>query len=100
MNRFFIYEEYGAKYEMMIKDVATAHETIPKWEMYQKGLEALALSLGSVNSAIDDSRKALTVSDLLVKVRAITKHLGHLQNFLANERKAHTENLQVPVALF
>jgi hypothetical protein len=70
MNRFFVYEEYGAKYELMIKDVASAYRTMPQWEVYQKGLEALASSLGSINSQLDStsSKKALTVGDLLVKV--------------------------------
>ncbi|KAI8960904.1 Dbl homology domain-containing protein, partial [Daldinia sp. FL1419] len=67
MNRFFIYEEYGAKYEMMIKDVASAHRTLPEWETYQKGLEALAASLGATNYHLDHSRKSLTIGDLLVK---------------------------------
>lgn len=68
MNRFFIYEEYGAKYEMMIKDVASAHRTLPEWETYQKGLEALAASLGATNYHLDHSKKSLTIGDLLVKV--------------------------------
>ncbi|KAM0329891.1 hypothetical protein ACHAQA_004056 [Verticillium albo-atrum] len=67
MNQFFIYEEYGAKYEMMIKDVASTHRKMPHWEDYQKGLEALASSLGPVNSRLDQSRKSLTIGDLLVK---------------------------------
>ncbi|KAI2468086.1 Dbl homology domain-containing protein [Annulohypoxylon bovei var. microspora] len=67
MNRFFVYEEYGAKYEMMIRDVASAHRTLPQWETYQKGLEALAASLGAVNYHLDNSRKSLTIGDLLVK---------------------------------
>ena len=68
MNRFFVYEEYGAKYEMMIKDVANAYRTIPQWETYQRGFESLASSLASVNSQNDNSKKALTIGDLLVKV--------------------------------
>ncbi|KAK3393022.1 hypothetical protein B0H63DRAFT_554469 [Podospora didyma] len=67
MNRFFIYEEYGAKYELMIKDVASAHRTMPRWQSYQKGLEVLAASLGSANSQIDQAKKSLTIGDLLVK---------------------------------
>ncbi|KAH8198715.1 hypothetical protein TruAng_007128 [Truncatella angustata] len=67
MHRFFVYEEYGAKYEMMIKDVAMTSRTMPQWETYQKGLEALAASLGSVNRQLDRSRKSLTIGDLLVK---------------------------------
>ncbi|OLN82036.1 Phosphatidylinositol 3,4,5-trisphosphate-dependent Rac exchanger 1 protein [Colletotrichum chlorophyti] len=65
MNRFFIYEEYGAKYEMMIKDVASAHRTMPQWDTYQRGIETLAASLGSANAHADQSRKSLTIGDLL-----------------------------------
>lgn len=67
MNRFFVYEEYGAKYEMMIKDIASAHRTMPQWEMYQKGLETLASSLGPSSHHGDKSKKSLTIGDLLVK---------------------------------
>ena len=74
MNRFFIYEEYGAKYEIMIKDVASAYRTIPQWEVYQKGLEALALSLASINSQSDNSKKSMTIGDLLVKVSCYPSH--------------------------
>lgn len=72
MYRFFVYEEYGAKYEMMIKDVASTHRAMPQWETYQKGLEALAASLGSANHHVDRSRKSLTIGDLLVKVQLQT----------------------------
>lgn len=68
MNRFFVYEEYGAKYEMMMKDVTTTYRTIPQWEVFQKGFEALASSVASINSQNDKSKKALTLGDLLVKV--------------------------------
>ncbi|OHE97807.1 RhoGEF domain-containing protein [Colletotrichum orchidophilum] len=75
MNRFFIYEEYGAKYEMMIKDVASAHRTMPQWETYQRGIETLASSLGSANSHADQSKKSLTIGDLLVKpIQRICKY--------------------------
>ena len=73
MNRFFIYEEYGAKYELMIKDVASAHKTMPKWQSYQKGLEVLASSLGSANNRDDHSKKSLTIGDLLVKVSGLSR---------------------------
>ncbi len=53
---------------MMIKDIASAQQTIPDWETYQKGLEALAMALGSVKCSEDGAKKALTINDLLVKV--------------------------------
>ncbi|KAH7035370.1 uncharacterized protein B0I36DRAFT_91699 [Microdochium trichocladiopsis] len=65
-HRFFVYEEYGAKYEMMIKDLASANQTIPGWESYQRGLEALAASIGSEQQNLDDFKKSLTIADLLV----------------------------------
>lgn len=70
MSRFFIYKEYGAKYELMIKDIASAHRTMPEWETYQKGLETLATTLGSTKSSGSKFKQSLTLGDLLVKVRA------------------------------
>ena len=67
MNRFFVYEEYGAKYELMMKDVSTTYRTMPQWETFQKGFEALASSVASISSQNVNSRKALAIGDLLVK---------------------------------
>lgn len=68
MHRFFVYEEYGAKYELMVKDLASTSRTMPNWDIYQKGLEALAESLTSMNSQDSRGKKGLTVGDLLIKV--------------------------------
>lgn len=69
VNRFFIYKEYGAKYEMMIKDIASAQRAMPALETHQKGLEILASSLGSEKSCTEyTQKKALAIGDLLVKV--------------------------------
>jgi hypothetical protein len=72
MNRFFIYKEYGAKYELMMKDIACANSSMPEWDSYQRGLEALASTLGSAKGTGESSKKSLTVSDLLVKVSRST----------------------------
>ncbi|CVK83039.1 uncharacterized protein FMAN_00653 [Fusarium mangiferae] len=73
MHRFFIYQEYGAKYEMMIKDATSALENLPEWELHQKGLEAFAFTMEPSPSS--DSRKALTIGDLLVKpIQRICKY--------------------------
>lgn len=68
INRFFVYEEYGAKYDFMVKDAASTYRTIPQWETFQKGLETLASSLASINLQESNPKKALTFGDLLVKV--------------------------------
>ncbi|KAL9575272.1 hypothetical protein ACKAV7_000634 [Fusarium commune] len=71
IHRFFMYKEYGAKYEMMIKDATSALETLPEWELHQKGLEAFAFTMESSPSS--DRRKALTIGDLLVKPQPIQR---------------------------
>lgn len=68
MHRFFAYEEYGAKYETMVKDLSSARGTIPQWDEYQKGLEAFAAAVSSANLSKDQPHRALVVGDLLVKV--------------------------------
>lgn len=67
MHQFFVYKEYGAKYEIMIKDATSALENLPEWEIHQKGLEAFAFTMESSPSG-GGSRKSLTIGDLLVKV--------------------------------
>ncbi len=69
MSRFFVYEEYGAKYDLMMKDVTVIQRMMPLWDRYQKGLEALASTIGPVGNYDDQSKRAGTVYDLLVKVR-------------------------------
>ncbi len=68
MFRFFVYEEYGAKYELMLRDLTSTSRTIPNWHAYERGVEALANSLTSTNTPGEVSRKGLTFEDLLIKV--------------------------------
>lgn len=68
MTRFFVYEEYGAKYESMLHDMAMTSKQIPTWHAYERGIEALAHSLISSNSYGRTNRKGLTFEDLLIKV--------------------------------
>ncbi|KAF7559681.1 hypothetical protein G7046_g4477 [Stylonectria norvegica] len=67
MNRFFIYKEYGAKYKMMLKDVASAYDAMPEWDINQRGLETLASALGPSKGKGHLSSKSRTIADLLVK---------------------------------
>ena len=77
MHRFFAYEEYGAKYEMMVRDIASARGTLPQWDEYQKGLEALAASISSANINSGQPHKSNAVGDLLVKVLHFGIHIKH-----------------------
>lgn len=68
MGSFFIYEEYGAKYESMMLEMTAASKAIPNWHIYERGIEALANSLFSTSSQAVQSRKGLAFEDLLIKV--------------------------------
>ncbi|KAK2593123.1 hypothetical protein QQS21_009172 [Conoideocrella luteorostrata] len=85
MGRFFIYKEYGAKYEMITQDTALIPEALPGWECNQKGLEALSVLLSSSNWRDHDTRRASTLKDLLVKpIQRICKYpllFGELLKF-------------------
>ena len=67
MRRFSAYEEYGAKYETMVKDAASTFKAMPLWQAYEKGIEALASSITSVNGRAAGDKKALALGDLLIK---------------------------------
>ncbi len=69
MMRFFVYEEYGAKYELMLRDLTSTSRSIPNWHAYERGIEALANSLASSSTQGEICRKGLTFEDLLIKVR-------------------------------
>ena len=63
-----MYEEYAAKYESMLRNMASFSKTMPNWAAYERGIEALVNSLVPQSSGIEDSRKCLTLEDLLIKV--------------------------------
>jgi hypothetical protein len=52
----------------MLKDVTATYRTMPQWLAFEKGLEALATALASLNTKNNIAKKALTTGDLLVKV--------------------------------
>ena len=68
MGRFFVYEEYGAKYESMLLEMTSTSKTIPNFQIYERGIEALAHSLASTSTRTSYSRKGMTFEDLLIKV--------------------------------
>ena len=64
-----MYEEYAAKYETMLQNMASVSRNMANWAAYERGIEALMNSLLPQSSGTEDSRKGLTLEDLLIKVR-------------------------------
>ena len=68
MKRFFAYEEYGAKYEALTRELNVSQKINPSWPAYEKGIEALSTAVAPMNHRDDTSKKGLTLADLLIKV--------------------------------
>jgi RhoGEF domain len=67
LSRFWVYEDYAAKYEILSQDLANSHKMVQQWPYYEAGIEALAHSTASLNQQVNDSRKGLTAKDLIIK---------------------------------
>lgn len=69
MKRFFTYEEYGAHWTTMSKDLTSTCKGLQGWQEYERGVEALSKVVSSENNRATSGRKALSFPDLLIKVR-------------------------------
>jgi RhoGEF domain len=65
MASFFAYEEYCANHEIIAHDLQKNLPTL--WSTYEAGMESLARSIVSLDHREPNSRRGLTVGDLLVK---------------------------------
>ncbi|KAL8735333.1 MAG: hypothetical protein Q9166_000878 [cf. Caloplaca sp. 2 TL-2023] len=75
LSRFFVYEEYGAKYEMMLRDMTSTCKSITNWHAFERSIEALANSLASSSGSEESARKGLAFEDLLIKpIQRICKY--------------------------
>lgn len=68
MKRFALYEEYGARCEMMQEDIDFTQKTSLAALDYDKAIETLSASVNPVKSREANRRKALGIKDLLIKV--------------------------------
>lgn len=72
MSQFFAYEEYGAKYDVMVRDLAATYKTLGADDAFEKGIEVLSRTLESINNRGEHGQKGVTFGDLVIKV-----HLFH-----------------------
>lgn len=76
MKRFFAYEEYGAHWTTMSQDLTTMCKGLHGWQDYERGVEALQNVITSQNNRETGHKKALSFSDLLIKVLGYSKNMG------------------------
>lgn len=70
MNRFFIYEEYAAQYDVICQEFSNACKVEQKWQSYERGIEVLSNTVRSLDRRTVTEKKSLTFPDLLIKVMA------------------------------
>lgn len=75
LARFFIYEEYGAQYELMLRNMTLTSKTISHWQAFERSIEALANSLSTSSGSEESAKKGLAFEDLLIKpIQRICKY--------------------------
>jgi hypothetical protein len=68
-----LYEEYSARCESMHDDIDfTQRSSFSVWD-YDRAIETLSASVNPVKSREANRKKALSIKDLLIKVRLTTK---------------------------
>ncbi|KAK6441148.1 hypothetical protein LTR95_002619 [Oleoguttula sp. CCFEE 5521] len=65
--RLAIYSDYGADYEMVVRDVEETERGIASWPDFDRAIEALSSTINPERSREANRKKALTIKDLLIK---------------------------------
>ena len=81
MNRFFIYEEYAAQYDVMCQEFSNACKVEQKWQSYERGVEVLSSTVRSLDRRMITEKKSLTFPDLLIKVISPLAFMIKKRNF-------------------
>lgn len=68
MSRFTAYEEYGANYELVLRDIDETQRNVSAWPDFDRAIEAISAHINPVKSRDANRKKAMTVKDLLIKV--------------------------------
>nr|POE79793.1 hypothetical protein CFP56_07859 [Quercus suber] len=67
MERFQAYEEFGARYDLVHRDIDEVQRTLTAWHDYDRAIEAISSTVNPVKSREANRKKALTIKDLLIK---------------------------------
>ena len=64
-----MYEEYGANYERVQRDIDDTQRGTSAWQDFDRAIEILSAHVNPTQSREANRKKAMTVKDLLIKVR-------------------------------
>lgn len=69
MEQFQVYADYGANYELVVRDIEETQQQIMTWPEFDRAIEILSATVNPVRTREENYKKALSVKDLLIKVR-------------------------------
>ncbi|KAK5171316.1 uncharacterized protein LTR77_004460 [Saxophila tyrrhenica] len=67
IERFAMYEDYGANYELVQRDIDETQRGMLSWPDFDRAIEVLSAHVNPVKSREANKKRALTVKDLLIK---------------------------------
>jgi len=76
MQQFQVYADYGANYELVVRDIEETQQQIAAWPDFDRAIEILSATVNPMRTREDNYRKALSVKDLLIKVSSIYSMQG------------------------
>ncbi|KAJ5087013.1 hypothetical protein NUU61_008320 [Penicillium alfredii] len=80
---FSLYEEFCSNYEILTQDMVLLRRSIPNWEVFDQGIEALSKSVASMDSRKQEENRSMSLNDLLIKpVQRLCKYPLLLQDML------------------
>lgn len=65
------YQDYCHNYQLLAEDVDLLRRSVPNWPVFNQGIEALSKSIVSLDGRSWKENKALSLNDLLIKVRKL-----------------------------
>lgn len=66
---FIYYKEFCERYDLLVEDIAVLRNSVPNWQAYEQGIEALTKSAASMETRSLYDNKSLCLNDILIKVR-------------------------------
>jgi hypothetical protein len=76
VQQFQVYADYGANYELVVRDIEETQQQIAAWPDFDRAIEILSATVNPMRTREDNYRKALSVKDLLIKVSGINSMQG------------------------
>ncbi|KAL4733627.1 hypothetical protein BDV11DRAFT_175517 [Aspergillus similis] len=64
---FIYYKEFCERYDLLVEDIAVLRNSVPNWQAYEQGIEALTKSAASMETRSLYDNKSLCLNDILIK---------------------------------